>query len=345
MSRISKNLSIHDKVIPTNLFNVITSVLNCLDINISDLVVGTDLTVAELGDPYALVSFQQCCDVIKNGQQISENPALGLTLAHQGGFSAWGVAGSALISCENLKDAFSVAMELCPTGWIIPFLDEDKDLTSLQIHTAHAAGSALPCILEEAFGCILWLARALVGAGLTPRQLQLSYRPPVYAGKYQQLFQCPVLFNQPCNRLVLDTELLYKTNPNYNRASRQIGLELCRQVLSKQNIPQSFPYQVRSLLIKHIEGFPSMAQVAEELGMTERTLRRNLADSEIGFQMIIDDIRKEIAIEQLQTTDMSIKDIAYLVGMGDAGNFSRDFKKWTGKIPGEFRRSLNNIGI
>jgi len=44
------------------------------------------------------------------------------------------------------------------------------------------------------------------------------------------------------------------------------------------------------MLIKSIEDSPTMAPIAEKLGMTERTLRRKCVNSGISFQAISDDM-------------------------------------------------------
>ncbi len=43
----------------------------------------------------------------------------------------------------------------------------------------------------------------------------------------------------------------------------------------------------------------------------------------------------------LSSTDLSIKEIAYQLGFNDNGYFSKVFKKYTGKTPGDFKESYN----
>ena len=97
-------------------------------------------------------------------------------------------------------------------------------------------------------------------------------------------------------------------------------------------------YEIRQRLIKSPGNFPTMAEVAREMAVSERTLRRQLKQQEISFQEIFDSVREKIAVEYLRTSKLPLEDIAYLVGFSEVGSFYRAFKKWTGTTPLDFRK-------
>jgi AraC-like DNA-binding protein len=47
-----------------------------------------------------------------------------------------------------------------------------------------------------------------------------------------------------------------------------------------------------------------------------------------------------MAIHYLQGARASVNEVAYLVGFSDRAAFSRAFKRWTGRNPGEVRAGL-----
>ena len=51
-------------------------------------------------------------------------------------------------------------------------------------------------------------------------------------------------------------------------------------------------------------------------------------------QQILDEVRQNLAIQYLGSTNWTIDKIASSLAFSDASNFSRAFKKWTGKSPG-----------
>ncbi len=80
-----------------------------------------------------------------------------------------------------------------------------------------------------------------------------------------------------------------------------------------------------------------MAAIAAQLGLQERTLRRRLAGENSSYGAIVDDVRRKLAIEYLQTTRMSVDDVAWKVGFSDSTNLRRAVRRWTGKTIGEIR--------
>lgn len=76
---------------------------------------------------------------------------------------------------------------------------------------------------------------------------------------------------------------------------------------------------------------------AEMLGMTKRTLQRNLKSSGIIFKEAKDKARMERAKQYLLETDLSVLEISYQVGYTDLSNFNRAFKRWTGLTAPRYR--------
>jgi AraC-like DNA-binding protein len=98
--------------------------------------------------------------------------------------------------------------------------------------------------------------------------------------------------------------------------------------------------RIRRILRRHLEGeMPSLEEVSKSLGVTPQTLRRRLQDEGQGYQAIKDDLRRDIAIECLARPDLTLIEIANLVGFSEPSTFHRAFKKWTGVAPGEYRHT------
>jgi AraC-like DNA-binding protein len=73
--------------------------------------------------------------------------------------------------------------------------------------------------------------------------------------------------------------------------------------------------------------------------MSTRTLYNKLEGAGTTFREVLDETRQNLAEEYIRQ-NLPIYEIAYLIGFSDTANFSRAFKKWTGKSPMEFRESL-----
>jgi len=76
------------------------------------------------------------------------------------------------------------------------------------------------------------------------------------------------------------------------------------------------------------------------LGISARTLQRQLSKESTNYAKIVDLIRFNSAIPLLKDKKNKLVDIAYDLGYSDPAHFSRAFKRWSGVSPREFRCSL-----
>jgi AraC-like DNA-binding protein len=80
--------------------------------------------------------------------------------------------------------------------------------------------------------------------------------------------------------------------------------------------------------------------LATELNVSTRGLYRHLAEEGSSLQKLKDEVRREVAIQQLMRTSKALKQVASAAGFRNQTSFSRAFRQWTGQSPGEFRLSV-----
>lgn len=111
-------------------------------------------------------------------------------------------------------------------------------------------------------------------------------------------------------------------------------------LLVKYRDQASITERLRRLLRRHLAGeMPSLEEVSKSLAITPQTLRRRLQEEGQGYQAIKDDLRRDAAIEYLAHPELSLPEIANMLGFSEPSTFHRAFKKWTGVAPGEYRQS------
>jgi len=155
---------------------------------------------------------------------------------------------------------------------------------------------------------------------------------------YQEMFGCDVEFSAKRNALIVDEEVLEiplrQPDPGLLQSLTQQAEAMMGELKQKKTII----LQVRAVLRQLMEHeLPRKEKVAEALDMTERTLQRRLQEAGTGYQQLLDDIRRETAIEWLTTTQVAINEIANNLGFSEVRSFHRRFKSWTGHAPGEYR--------
>jgi AraC-like DNA-binding protein len=84
-----------------------------------------------------------------------------------------------------------------------------------------------------------------------------------------------------------------------------------------------------------------MSQVAHELGMSVRSLRRRLEAEGETFNAVANEAAAIIAKQLLEDKHKSIQEAAFEMGFADASGFHRAFKRWTGVTPRSFLEGKN----
>jgi AraC-like DNA-binding protein len=335
------NTGIDDKVIPTYLFNVVGAVLEEQHVDPNVMVAGTALSLEALYDQQTRVSFREAIQIFTNAVDRSPSPDLGLLVASRECFSDWGMLGYAIASCRHPEDAIEFGNRLYAASTnLTPMHSRSEDGTYVTYVTStFPVGRILPFLIEETFGGIVNVLRALVAPGkpISPKEVQFSYAPPSYEDKYVEFFQCPVSFNRGVNKMIWRPEDARRPFNNHNPTTAKLAVKLCEQFLSETAGERGLVFDIRCRLLRSPGNFPSPKALAAELNTSERSLSRALKNLGTSYQEILDQAREKIATEYLMTSDLRLDDIAALTGFSDAGNFHRAFKKWTGKAPSAFR--------
>ena len=107
----------------------------------------------------------------------------------------------------------------------------------------------------------------------------------------------------------------------------------------ENQISETFTARVQKKLFQLIPGGQfSLENIAEEFGISTRTVQRNLAVENIKFNQIVKNVQKIMALNYLESKELSIDEIAYLVGYSETSSFYRAFKKWTGKTVSQYQK-------
>ena len=96
--------------------------------------------------------------------------------------------------------------------------------------------------------------------------------------------------------------------------------------------------RLRDLLRARCAELRTGESVASALKISLRTLHRQLRDGGGSLQELKNEVRRDLAMERLERSSRSIKQIAHDVGFRSEKSFMRAFKQWTATSPAEFRR-------
>lgn len=173
--------------------------------------------------------------------------------------------------------------------------------------------------------------------GTRPIRVGFTHRPPSYAEEYERVFGASVCFNQTHSELVFERSLFDKPSPNSDADMRAaIGTVIERRLHSAT---RRTPYaaRVRALIAKRMPARVNMPDVARAFGMSERSLRRQLAEEGTTYREIEYLELGSSAEHLLRDKQLTVQETAYTLGFSDVTTFHRAFKRWKGVTPSTFR--------
>jgi AraC-like DNA-binding protein len=176
-----------------------------------------------------------------------------------------------------------------------------------------------------------------MGSTFTPHELRLTYSRREDFHLNEELLGCKLSFNQPANQLIFDAKWLDKPANLGNQTTYAAVVAICDELLADLRLRSGAVGKVRTYLLQDIANRPTLALIAERLGSTARTVRRQLNNQGTSFRELLDELRTQVAVKYLRDTVMTSEDIAVSLGFSDAANFRHAFRRWTGKTPSEFR--------
>ena len=165
---------------------------------------------------------------------------------------------------------------------------------------------------------------------LTIDELHFANSPPL-------LRDTEIHLGASCNRLMFDKAMLDLSTPKANPATAAFCVQQCEELLDKHKAQSGFAGEVRGLLLNHISDIPSLQDAAAHFHMSARTFRRRLKAQGSGYRELVDETRTGVAIELLDTANLSVESVSERLGYAETASFIHAFKRWTGTTPGKFR--------
>lgn len=270
----------------------------------------------------------------------TEDEFIGLGRGTKSKPGTFSMMAHAVINCPNLGKA----MERSAAFYRIVDLPIELKLEEGSTESRLILTTAAPerdNILEAMLFISIRFWSWLTGRPLEPAAIQLDFPEPPQADEFRRIWKGPVTYNNARNAIVFPTAWLsLPLVQNPLSLTRFLKDSLALIIVGNQ-APIGLPEQIKAIISKgYGNHFPDFAQVCESLNMTPQTLRRRLKEENTSYQAIKDNIRQDAARFYLAKEELSIDEIALMMGFSEASSFHRAFKKWTGQTPAAWRREV-----
>jgi len=273
---------------------------------------------------------------------LSGDPCLMIRLGQQLGIASYGSFGFALMSCANVRETVQLMLRygqvLFRPSWAV---HEHEGGLLLRANITRGTAAQRQLVTELAFSSSSAVSRSLYRNQVESAEgveIQLSYSRPAHSACYDSAFKVPVIFDCEHSQLFLPAQVLDTPVKTANRSEHVVFHQQCEEMLRGLNSAEKTTAVVRQLLIQSAGDFLDIAQVAEGLHVSERTLRRRLEAESTSFRSIFEEIRDLLAREYLADTELTVADIAHLLDYAETVNFRRAFVRWNGVTPSEYRQ-------
>ncbi|TRX75846.1 AraC family transcriptional regulator [Pseudomonas mangiferae] len=297
------------------------------------------LDYAALQDPDARFPQDAMTRLWTRAVALSGDPAIGLNMAKVARPASFHVVGYALMSSRTLSEGFARLVRyqrIIAEGADLRFHPGlDGYTLSLTIH-----GDRLPPARQSAeasLAAALAFCRWLTGRDIAPQAVRLRGEPPADLTPYLQVFGIAPTFAADDYALVLSRADMERPLPTANAALAHLHDRFAGDYLARF-VGSRVTHQTRQVLCRLLpQGEPRRETVANALHLSQRTLQRRLQEEGTGFQQLLDDTRRELAEQYLAQPELTLLEVAYLLGFADPSNFFRAFRRWFGVTPGEYR--------
>lgn len=266
-------------------------------------------------------------------------PAPGLSIGQCIAPRHAGVMGYIALSCESLGEAFMrferfhrLVYDGNPAVMSI-----HGDVVTLGWGIEHGLPGQLAD--ETAIAAFATLIRKLVNQRLAPTSINFVNPPPADLTPYEDFFGCPVTFGGTVTCVTFPTSYLMLPIMHSDPGLRTLLENQAESLLRALPGRQDFQTELKEALLRSLhEGTPTLERVATRLALSPRTLQRRLGDLDLNFQHLLDRTRAELARGYIQEGNLTLSEIALLLGYSEQSAFNRAFKRWTGQTPKSLRK-------
>ena len=287
----------------------------------------------------ARVPLVKASDFAMRAMAAARDPSLGLALAEELRLPLHGPLGVAAMSSRTLGEALDIMtryLALCAPLLTIRCVHEGDEAVmrfTMTIDLGPLTGFVLDAIMV---GCLL-MGEQLIGGPLPGVKLcRRGQMPDYFRQRYQQA-PIDIRFQQPADEIRMPLSALASPVRFSDDLAARISREQCEQALRRLSEDASMATRVRRVIETAHPFPPRLQDVAGTLFVSERTLKRRLQDENTSYQVLVDEIRYQRAIDLLRETRLDLARIADALGYADPANFTRAFKRWSGVSPRSYR--------
>lgn len=298
------------------------------------------------GSPTLVLDLCSFCRLFEESARQTHNDNFGLWFGIKFDPRDLGLWGYAAISAPTLGSALRTLVDLFPLhqqSSLMRLVPGQGDLLRLEYRIE--AGDILNRRqdAELTLAQMTNLVRGCLGPGWGPEEVHFEHPKPEGWRDHERAFGAPVFFSQPTNALIFRTSSFEAEMPTRD-LRLMAAMRQCLESLSeRKDLRASVVDRVRAAVRARLpEGFPPIETVAAELRLPVGVIQRELHYEGLSYAALVEATRRDLAISYLRERQLSLSEIAFLLGYSELSAFSRAVRRWMGASPRALRAALRD---
>ena len=313
----------------------VPALLRALGADPDEVLASAGLTSQSLAKPENRISYAAFGRLFANGAKATGHPLFGLMVGRIYRTESIGILGEVMRNCETLGEALQLLTvhQHVNSGGGIAFMLRRGPVVDLGHAVYYPGAVGVDQIIDGCLAAGFNFVRELIGASWRPTEVFLPHSRPLSSVAYREFFGTEPRFN--AEMAAMRFPAYWLDRPVAGASAERKALALARLEMFQAGVVMR---SYRGLRVLLMSGKCSGDDLAQLLDLHRRTLNRRLREAGTTFQAVLDDVRFEVARQQLLYTDQCMDDVAASLGYSAVAPFMRSFRRWSGTTPGHWRR-------
>lgn len=285
---------------------------------------------------------------IQNHLTQGYDPHFGIFIGQQYSLSGYGPYLMLLLTSSTVKNAVDEAIYFQQLTYLFGQLEIQIDEKYLYLKYRPVKGyeHSLRTYAEIA-GTYKFIKDIYKMLGLQDVEIKVKLAFP-YPSEGSNLEQCKLFYGLNAqfdsNETVFacDFSILNQTLSTSDSVMHAVYKKRCEEeieLLGHQTQHEAdLVFKIKNFLQLQNGVIPKINDIAIALSLPERTLRHRLSLQNTNFKIIKDDFLKQRAERLLMDQDLTIEEIAVVLGYSEASAFNHAFKRWFGISPKQYSK-------
>lgn len=327
--------------IPAPIIALRIDVATSLGANPEEILRESNILPEDISNPKARITIEQALAVWKSIIQQTGRQDIGLECGLEANFKTMGILGYVMINSSSITHAW---MKFCNYQELVLSLISQKisfagEFVRFDGIMQEEWQDDFRYTIDYIYSSCLTLIKNCTPLNIHPIEVGFNFPEPENSSRYNEIY-APAVIRFSCKNPYIVYKKTDLENPitSIDFSIYQHFDLMLQEIAYDLDQINNTSRGVKKIIVKKLKAsVPKINEVAIEMAMSVSAIQQRLKKEETSFQIILNTVRRDIAIKQLSQSKNNITDVAFLTGFSSISAFSRSFKKWTGKTLTDFQ--------